>query len=571
VSSRKPPTTLGKLEFLDIKKSLIDYLRSQSVFSGYEFEGSALSTLVDLMSYNTYYYALYSNMIANEAFLDSAQRIESLISLTKPLGYTIPSKTAAKCKVALSGISEGTTIIPRKSVFYGKNSEGTQFKFYNLEDVPVVDSQTDFFYIYEGKNFVEVEAVDLIDIERQRIVISDDNFDLETLKVIVTDPQSDVDEEWTRIDNIGYSNTVEEKIYFVERTETGFILSFGLLNSVGKNITEDVRSVKITYLTTNGSLGNNITLYTSLFGNVVVFDGIPSFGGKDDPSLGSIKFLAPKWFASQERAVTSTDYKALILEAGFFASENEFNVYGGEEIVPRRYGRVFITSVKQPSEVSDMMQFIKERSVITVLPEYVASTPLVVYVDFTFRFNDGVPRTSSQKQEIANRIKSLFNQIYGSGNRFNLYFSASEFVDQVKLLLPQVEISPDDFKIYVEQTVNATLSDYVFNLQNEIDIGNAPLLRFTEPFMSTQSTVPVVYAVDNDTPFLQKPLKLLSSDLTTVVNSNVGNVNIETGTVLIKSKIMKTPTKFTIPFRQKTIKIGLNNLVSFSIKNITIA
>jgi len=571
VSSRKPPTTLGKLEFLDIKKSLIDYLKSQSVFSGYEFEGSALSTLIDLMSYNTYYYALYSNMIVNEAFLDSAQRVESLISLTKPLGYTIPSKTAAKCKVALSGVSEATTVIPKKSVFYGRNSEGTQFKFYNLEDVPVVDSQTDFFYIYEGKNFVEVEAADLIDIERQRIVISDDNFDLETLKVIVNDPQTDIDEEWTRIDNIGYSNTVEEKIYFVERSETGFIISFGLLNSVGKNITEDVRSLRVSYLTTNGTLGNDINLYTSSFGNVITFDGIPSFGGKDDPSLTSIKFLAPKWFASQERAVTSTDYKALVLEAGFFSSENEFNIYGGEEIVPRRYGRVFITSMKQPSEVSDMMQFIKERSVITVLPEYVASNPIVVYVDFTFRFNDGVARTSSQKQEIANRIRSLFNQIYGSGNRFNLYFSATEFIEQINLLLPQVEISPDDFEIYVEQTVNATLSDYSFNLQNAIAIGNAPLLRFTDPFASTQSATPVVYAIDNDTVFPQKPLKLFTSDLATVVNSNVGSVNIETGTLLIKSKIMQTPTKFTIPFKQKTIKIGLNNLVSFSIKNITIA
>lgn len=568
---RKPPATLGKLEFLDIKKSLIAYLRTQSTFSGYEFEGSALSTLLDLLSYNTYYYALYSNLIANEAFLDSAQRVESLISLTKPLGYTIPSKTAAKAKVALTGLSEATTTVPKNSVFYGKNSDGTQYRFYNLEDVPVVDSQTDFFYIYEGKSFVDVEAIDLIDLERQRIIIVDDDFDLDTLKVVVSDPETGLDEEWTRIDNIGYSNTVEEKIYFVERNETGFMISFGLVNSVGKNIAQDVRSIRVSYVTTNGTLGNNISLFSSGLGNVVTFDGIPSTGGRDNPSLDSIKFLAPKWFAAQERAVTVNDYKSLIMEAGFFGDPNEFNVYGGEDIMPRRYGRVFVTSQKQLSQVSDMMEFIKERSVITVLPEYVSSVPLQVYVDFTFRFNDGVNRTAAQKQEIANRIKSIFNESFGATRTYNLYFSTSDFIDTVKLVLPQVEMSPDDFNLYVQQEVNATQTTYNFNLQNAIALGSASTLIFTDPFVSTQSTQEVVYIVRNETVFPEKPLELWTSDLVTRINANVGSVNIETGTVIIKSGIMQTPTEFTIPFKQKTIKIGLNNLTSFIIKNITIA
>jgi len=571
VASRKPPTTLGKLEFLDIKQSFIDYLRTQKEFSGYEFEGSALSTLIDVLSYNTYYYALYSNLITSEAFLDSAQRIESLISLTKPLGYTIPSKTAAKAKVALSGIDPTTTIIRKKSIFYGKNSDGTQFRFYNLEDVPVADSQTDYFLIYEGKNFVEVEAVDLIDIERQRVVIADDDFDLETLKVTVTDPETGVDQEWTRIKSVGYSNTVEEKVYFVERVETGFIISFGLLNSVGKNITEDVQSIKISYITTNGSLGNNIGIFTSLLGTVTTFDGIPSSSGKDNPSLDSIKFLAPKWFASQERAVTTNDYKALVVDAGFFGNQSEFNIYGGEEIVPRRYGRVFITSQKQLAEVTDMMNFLKERSVVTVLPEYVSSVPISVFVDFTFRFNDRVARSATQKQQIADRIKSIFNESFASNRTYNLYFSASDFIDAVKLVLPQVEMSPDDFELYAEQEVNATLTDYVFNLQNAIALGDAASLIFTDPFDSNQSQQQVVYLVKNDTIFAEKPLQLWTSDLVTRVSESVGSVDVATGTITIKSGVMKQPVIFTIPFKQKSIKIGLNNLSTFSIKNITIA
>ena len=154
MASQSSPQSLGKLEFLDIKRSLTEYLSTQSVFSGYEFQGSALSTLIDLMAYNAYYYALYSNMMISESFLDSAQRIQSLISLTKPLGYTIPSKTASKAKVALGAVTDGVNTIPKYSVFYGKNSQGIQYKFYNLEDIPVVDSQTDYFTICEGKNVI---------------------------------------------------------------------------------------------------------------------------------------------------------------------------------------------------------------------------------------------------------------------------------------------------------------------------------------------------------------------------------------------------------------------------------
>ena len=123
MSNQVAPTTLGKIEFGDIKVSLINYLSKQSVFNGYEFEGSALSTLMDLLAYNAYYYAVYSNFIASECFLDSAQRIESLISLTKPLGYTIPSKSAARIKVKVSQVNDN--IIPQYSIFYGTNSEGT--------------------------------------------------------------------------------------------------------------------------------------------------------------------------------------------------------------------------------------------------------------------------------------------------------------------------------------------------------------------------------------------------------------------------------------------------------------
>lgn len=563
------PQNLGKLEFLDIKKSLTDYLSTQSVFSGYAFQGSALSTLIDLMAYNAYYYALYSNMMISESFLDSAQRIQSLISLTKPLGYTIPSKTSSKAKIALGGVPEGTNTIPKYSVFYGKNTQGIQYKFYNLEDIPVIDSQTGYFTIHEGKNVIEIDAVNLIDIQRQRITLTDIDMDIDTLEVIVN--QDGIDEIWNRVDNTGYTNTLQEKIYFVERTDTGFLIEFGLYNSVGKDITSEVRKILIRYVRSSGVFGNGINIFSSALGTVFVESGIPSAGGKEEPSLDEIKFLAPKWFAAQERAVTVNDYKALVLEAGFFGSSSEFNIYGGEEIVPARYGRVFVTSQKQLSEVNDLMDFIKQRSVLTVLPEYVTSNVLNIFVDFKFRFTDGLQRSIAQKQQIINVIKSIFNEKYGTTRAFNLIFNASDFCNDITSKLNNINITPEDFTIYVQQYVDARNSDFVFNLQtNPIKITTTGGLILSESFNSPLSEQNVVYYTTDSTIFPQEDIVLMTQDLATKISSSVGTINLDTGVVKIKAGFMENPVLFTIPFKHTNINIGLNNLCSLAIKNITV-
>lgn len=572
---QKPPTELGKLEFLDIKRSLIQYLESQPIFAGYEFEGSALSSLLDILTYNTYYYAFYSNMTISEAFLDSAQRIESLISLTKPLGYTVPSKTSAKTEVIVTGVIDN--IIPRNTVFYGVDSEGSQFTFYNLVDIPVVPGEpTQPFFIYEGKSLIDTDVINQFDYERQRVVIVDDEFDLETIEVRVLNPETQEYETWNRLDNIGYSNTIDQKIYFIERIETGFIISFGILNSVGANIQSNVTSIRVRYLRSSGTSGNDIVLFTSAVGTVVTDADAATYGGKDDPSLDTIKFLAPKWFAAQERAVTVNDYKALIVEAGFFKTENEFSIYGGEEIYPRRYGRVFITSQRQLNQVTDLMEFIRQKSIITILPEYVTSNLLNVYLNFKFTFNDGLSRTTAQKLQYLNNIKAIFAQSYAKTREYNLYFSSSEFIAYIQSIYPEISMTVDDFNLFVEQTVDARISDYAFNLQNEINAATNQKLIISDTFTTREeiSFEPLVYVIDNTIGGdFEKPLKIYNSSLTSEISSTYGPygfVSISEGNILIKGGYMNTATKFTIPFKEKTIRIGLNNLVTFAIKNITV-
>ena len=163
------PPTLGSLDFNEIKNSLIDYLRNQNIIKDYNYEGSVIRTLIDLLAYNTFYYAYYTNMIASEMFLDSAQRIESVVSLVKPLGYTVSGKKSARARVTLTGLLEvPNNIIPKHSIFYAVNNDGINYVFRNLEDVNIVDSQCDVD-IVECKNLVyDVAAIQSVDLATQR-------------------------------------------------------------------------------------------------------------------------------------------------------------------------------------------------------------------------------------------------------------------------------------------------------------------------------------------------------------------------------------------------------------------
>ena len=398
------PTTLGNLEFIQIKTSLTEFLRNQSVFSGYNFEGSALQTVIDLLAYNTFYYAYYANMINAEAFLDSAQRQDSLISLCKPLGFTVPASTAAKAKVRVTGISNPSDYqneIPEQTSFFATDGNGIQYTFYNLDKIPIGSGgNTELFDIYESTSYSQIDYRSIFDFETQRIAIAATNFDISTIRVQTE--ENGILYTWTPVNNIGYVSQTDERIFFVERTSTGFVIQFGSKYSLGKSIDEElVDKLFVRYITTSGSVANGLLnfvigrppsniAFSGVVNVSILNGGSQSGGGRNNPDPDFIRFVAPKWFASQERAVTTNDYKALLIEAGYFQNENEFNVFGGQDITPPRYGRVFLSSniINDQSKITEIINFMKERSIITVLPEYVESNALRVFTDIRFGLQD---------------------------------------------------------------------------------------------------------------------------------------------------------------------------------------
>ena len=587
------PTTLGSLEFSQIKTSLTDYLRNQSVFSGYNFEGSAIQTLIDLLAYNTFYYAYYANMINAEAFLDSAQKEDSIISLCKPLGYTVPSKTSAKALVTINGASSLLSGVDPGTLFLTKDENGVAYNFYNLDYVPLVDGNSQSFYIYEASTYVNFDALPTFDYDTQRISIAVQDFDISTLKVTISEQIDEFTEytsDWTRLNNVGYVSQINDNIYFVERTSTGFVILFGSDNSLGRSIDDTITKIQIRYLKTNGSAANALSSFTcpDLTSSTILTE-TASYGGKDKPDLDMVRFVAPKYFASQERAVTVNDYKALLIDAGYFADDTEFNVFGGQDLTPSRFGRVFVTTNNpiNDSDIDQFINFLKERSIITVLPEYVTSNTLNVFVDFTFSLGGSVQNTASNRLMANQLVRSIFTSNYSENRKYNVSFSSTNFINDLTQnsnnMIKTLKIDPDNFTIYVYETLTSE-KDYVFNLGNELNLPLGTPTAITEPFDSEISEIKTsttgnqailkMYATSLSSKNNQQYLQLWSVDSdgneTQIDGTDYGTYIAYKGVISIPSGIVSSTAILNTSFKNKSVNIGLNNLVTLSANNITV-
>ena len=600
MASQKTPKTLGGLEFSEIKKSLNDYLKSQDIFTGYNFEGSAIQTVIDMLAYNTFYYAYYANMINAEAFLDSAQKEDSVISLCKPLGYFVPSRKCPRALIQIGGSTNTSTGITAGTVFTSKDENGIPYNFYTIDDIIVSESGvTDPFYIYEATRYVEFDALPNFDLDEQVISIVDTNFDIDTLKVTITELLPDLSEdeprEWKRVTNVGYVSQINEKIYFVERTSTGFVIRFGLKNSLGQTINESVSKINIRYLTTNGSEANDLIIFenVALNGNVGVQTITQSKDGFSNPNLNDVRFLAPKWFASQERAVTVNDYKALLVEAGYFTNDTEFNVFGGQDLSPPKYGRVFITSNIDFTEqkILEFISYVKDKSIITVLPEYVTPNNIGLFLDFSFRLGSSVPNTSENKAKARILLKTLFDNNYSITNSFNLNFSSYEFIDfiknqtgvndqQLQQLLDSIILNTEDFKLYIKQSMSSG-KEYSFNFGNEL---YAPIQQYTDltdPFDYYADSTDVgrkvvirVFPISLSSKNNKLPLQLWAIDNDTAEETRItgefGYSVISKGSIVIRNNVIKNTALLNTEFKNKAITLGLNNLITFKTNNITV-
>jgi len=450
-----PYTQLNSLDFTDIKSTLREYLRAESDFTDYDFEGSTLSQLLDVLAYNTYYTAFNTNMVVNELFLDSASLRDNVVSLAKQLGYSPKSVTASKANISFNVSIPNNApefVILKEGTGFLTNYDETTYQFVATKDfrAEVANNVAVFTNIelVEG-NLVTTNTTFQSGIKGQRFRIENSGADMNTLTVrVFQSANSSIFEEFRVADNI-LDPSVDENapVFFVNEIEDeNYEIVFGD-GVLGKKL-DNGNVVQMSYVVTHGKEVNGAKTFT--FGGVLS-DGITTltipyqvqsistvekaYGGEDIESVAKIKYLAPKFFSSQNRAVTSSDYEVIVRNV--YPAISDIIVFGGEEQVPPDYGKVFV-SIK-PSDASFLSAYtkgtiakdLKKYSVGSVRPVLIDPSILYVEMDSSIYF-DGTKTELLPQQVASNAAQAITEYLKTSQTeKFNGKFRYSKFISVI--------------------------------------------------------------------------------------------------------------------------------------------
>ena len=393
---------ISRLDFDGIKDNLKTFLSQQDEFTDYDFEGSGMNILLDVLAYNTHYLGYNANMLANEMYLDSADQRSSVVSLAKQVGYTPRSAVSSTAKIdVLVNNGTGASITMSRGTKFTTTVDGTNYSFVNNADVSI--SPVDGVYkfsnldIYEGTYLNYKYTVNTSDIE-QRFIIPNDNVDTTTLTVKVQESASDsTTNTYTLASGItGLDNT--SKVYFLQEVENGrFEVYFG--DGVLGQAIADGNIVILDYVTCNRDEPNGATSFTLSgtvggFSNVTITTVNNAANGDAPETIKSIKYNAPRDYTSQDRAVTAEDYKVLV--KSLYANAQSVQVYGGEDAATPDYGKVYISiKAKSGSNLTEVtktsiVQSLKSYAVASVTPVIIDPETTFITLTTTFKYDSSL-------------------------------------------------------------------------------------------------------------------------------------------------------------------------------------
>jgi len=445
---------ITELDFSSIKSNFITYLQSQDTFKDYNFAGSALSTLLDVLAYNTQYNAYYLNMVANEMFLDSAIQRASVVSHAKLMNYTPKSAIApqAEINLTLNGVANTSFTLPKFTNFMSQAVNGINYNFVTVTSNTVnVTANTATFnnlIIKQGVPTTYSFTVNSTANPKYVFQLPDTNIDTTTISVVVQ--QSSSNSSYTIFNSASNYLTLNENsnVYFLQEALNGnYELYFGD-GVLGKQLT-DGNIVKVSYISTDGSSSagaNNFTLMDSLSGflNYTIVPVLPATQGGSKESLDSIKFQAPKSFSAQGRAVSKNDYITALQQNTLGISFDAVNVWGGEQNNPPVYGQVFIAI--KPSGGYFLTNTQKQRLVSEVINpiSVLTVTPTIVDPDYTYlQINANVYYDPTQTTLTSTQISSgVSNAIQNYGltnlNTFNSTFNSYAILTAIQNYDPSI-------------------------------------------------------------------------------------------------------------------------------------
>lgn len=490
-----------ELDFDNIKNNLKQFLKNQTEFTDYDFEGSGLNVLLDVLAYNTHYNAFYLNMVANESFMDTALLRTSVVSHAKLLGYTPKSSKAPRALVDLtiptnSSLND-TITIPRGFEFKSELVDGTSYNFVTLDDMVVDKVDTSFYFknmaIYEGKLITYRYNYNENTNPKAIFTIPDVDVDISTIRVSVQSSSSNLSVTSYTISSDVTNISSDSKVFFIqEGSDLKYEIYFGD-GVIGKKIS-DGNIINISYLVTNGTASNKANSFVvstpiGMFDNYVVDSVSPASGGADRETLEQIKHNSIQQFNSQDRIITYKDYESHIIRN--YPVVESISVWGGEDNEPPVYGRVFISikpknnyfiSTSEKQRIID--NIIKPKSIISVKPEIIDPEYLFLKVKIRIKYDSR--GTLFSEEQLRNLIKNNII-VYSNSilNRFDTTFVLSKIQDLVNSL--GNGIIGSDAELLVEKHIaveNKTLS-YTANF-------NVPLYRGASSNRLTSSEFKVV-------------------------------------------------------------------------------
>ena len=562
-----PLVNFANLDFDQIKLSIQDYLRSSSDFTDYDFEGSNLSVLIDMLAYNTYITSYNANMVSNEVFIDSATLRENVVSLARNIGYTPTSKQASDARVyfevdTTSLATKPETITLKAGLFGITRTYGNQnYSFNVLDDVTVNVVQDraifDDIKVYEGSYIKETFTVDSFN-PNQRFILGNPGIDVSTIRVTVKPTEnSSVSRKYRHEDSL-FSVNGESPVFFIsEAPDERYELLFGD-GIFGKKL-ESPNFIEVTYLVTSGKEANELkemsytgTIVTTRT-NAPIVGGIslvtvdqPAANGKDIESIESIRKFSTRIFAAQNRAVTPSDYEAII--PSLYPETESVSVFGGEELNPPEFGKVFI-SIK-PSNGAYLSNLIKDNikrdikqyTVAGITPEIIDLKYLYIEPDVNIYYNtNSAPSGDTIDTIVRENIETFANST--ELNQFGARFKYSKFLNLIDN--SHRSITSNITTIVMRRDLRAalnTFAEYEICFGNRFYIknhGHSPASGVGYNIKSSGfrvSGIPgIVYLADMPNMGLETGavnlIQLQAADQATVVRSNVGTIDYIKGEI----------------------------------------
>ena len=451
-----PLVNFTNLDFEGVKSALTEYLKSNSNFTDYDFEGSNLSSIVDLLAYNTYITSYNANMVANEVFIDTATLRENVVALARNIGYTPRSRKAATSSISF--FVDTTNITPkpasltlRKGTVAASNGRfgGTSGAFCILDDitVPVINGIASFnnISIFEGSSLVKNFTYSARN-PQQKFVLPNIGIDTELLRVTVKNNQSSTASvTYTMQDNLFYAGSSSKIYYLQEVADERYELFFG--DGVFGQQLEDQNYITVSYIATNGDSGNGMNQfrfngritytrdgeeYTVTSGISLLTTDYSSRGGDSIEAVESVRKFAPKIYSTQNRAVTADDYETLV-PSKIYPDTESISVFGGEELVPPQYGKVFI-SIKPrfgdflPNLLKESIKSkLKKYAVAGVIPEILDLKYLYIEVSSKVYYNTNLAPSSAEVSTVVSNNAAKYADSTEL-NRYGARFKYSKFL-----------------------------------------------------------------------------------------------------------------------------------------------